>query len=83
MMTENFSEEKSENKTYAMIIMILNFLAIIFFLIYSIHIRRMLIKWVISLDKGYVTASDFAILAKHLPDDITEDDLKKIIEDEF
>ena len=72
----DYDEEKNHNRIYGLVILILNFIVIIFFLLYSIKIRKYLVKKEISLDRGYVTASDFSMLAKNLPDDLTEDELK-------
>lgn len=56
--------------------MSLNLLGIVIVLISSIFIRRALVKRKLEIDRDTITASDFAIIAYHLPDNITEEQLK-------
>lgn len=63
--------------------MYLNLICIIFFLFYSIKIRANLVQMKWEIDKDMITASDFAVLAYNLNDELTEFELKQYIEKEF
>lgn len=63
--------------------MYLNLFCILFFLIYSIKIRANLVQMKWEIDKDMITASDFAVLAYNLPDDLTESELKALVEKDF
>jgi hypothetical protein len=56
---------------FADIVMYLNSAGIIYILIHSIYQRRMLVSLNIELDKDHTSPSDFAILARNLPKNIT------------
>ena len=61
----------------------LNCAAIIYLLIHSIFLRRSLVKLNLDLDKGQITASDFAILGRNLPKNITQEVFKQRFESRF
>jgi len=56
---------------YADIIVYLNAVAIIYLLGHSIYLRRMLIKYNMQLDADATTPSDFTLIARNLPLDLT------------
>ena len=56
---------------YGDIAMYLNCAAIIYVLLFSIYLRRMLLKMKDEIDEEEQTASDFAVLARGLPHNIT------------
>jgi hypothetical protein len=56
---------------YADIVVYLNAAAIVIIVLYSIYVRRSLIAYSMELDKDLVSPSDFTILVRDLPRNIT------------
>ena len=56
---------------YADIVIYLNAVGIVYLLIHSIYLRHMLLTMSIDLDEDQITPSDYAILVKNLPTNIT------------
>ncbi|CDW71822.1 phage head-tail family partial [Stylonychia lemnae] len=65
------------------IILYLNAVGIIYLLIHSIYLRRMLIKLNQELDEDQISPSDFTLIARHLPQNITQDQLKAKFENQY
>lgn len=65
----------SEENTiiYADIIVYLNAIAIIYLLIHSIYLRRMLITYNIQLDDDAISPSDFTVVGRNLPLNLTQE----------
>lgn len=68
---------------YAEAIVYLNAIAIAYLLIHSIWLRKMLIQFNLDLDSDVVSPSDFTIVAKHLPKNLTPDQFKEKFEKQF
>lgn len=79
----NFGFIANEYNKYPNTCMYLNCVVIIYLLIHSIYLRRMIVKMNLDLDKGAVTASDFTIIARNLPTTISIEVLKKKFEKHF
>ena len=62
------------------IVLILNFVAILFFLSLSALFRNKLDKIFHGLDQKFYTAGDFAVLCKNLPTDATKEEIQVIID---
>ena len=54
-------------------ILYLNAAGILYLLIHSIYVRRMLVAYNQELDEDAVSPSDFTIIARHLPKNLTPD----------
>jgi hypothetical protein len=71
--TVNFYLADSEwgQFVYGDVVMYLNCVAIVYLIIHSIYMRRMLLKLKCDIDEEEVTASDFVVLARGLPKNLT------------
>jgi hypothetical protein len=56
---------------------------IIYILIHSIYLRRMLLRMGMELDEDHISPSDFAIIARHLPLNLPAEKLKERFENHF
>eukprot|EP00347_Sterkiella_histriomuscorum_P022863 403336874 len=68
---------------FADVIVYLNAAGIVYLLIHSIWLRKMLIQTNNDLDQDVVSPSDFTIVAKHLPKNLTPDQFKEKFEKQF
>jgi len=64
-------------------LMYLNMLGIGYLLIHTIFMRKNLVKMAAELDHKEVTPSDFALLVRNIPKDMTKEKLKELLEDRF
>jgi hypothetical protein len=64
-------------------LMYLNMVGIIYLLIHTIFMRRTLVKMALDLDHKEVTPSDFALLVRNIPADMTKEKLTELIECRF
>jgi hypothetical protein len=71
-----FSADKNSNLFRADIIVYLNILGVIYMLIHSIYLRRLLVSMSIDVDRQEISPSDFAILVRNLPKDVSKEKLK-------
>lgn len=69
--------------TQADFLMYFNMLGIIILLIHSICLRKQLVKMAHSLDERQVSPSDFALLVRNIPKDMTKEKLKELVESRF
>jgi hypothetical protein len=58
----------------------LNILGVLYVLLHSIFLRRILVKMSIDLDKKEVSPSDFAIVVRNIPSTMNKDQLKAELE---
>ena len=75
-----FSMDRNSNLFRADLIVYLNILGMVYMLFHSIYLRKMLVQASIDLDRTEISPSDFAILVRGLPLDITKEKLKEEIE---
>jgi len=68
--------DKNSNLFRADLIVYLNILGMVYMLFHSIYLRKLLVGASIFLDKSVVSPSDYAILVRNLPLDMTKDRLK-------
>lgn len=58
------------------VVVFLNIIGVIYMLLHSIYLRRLLVGMSIELDKKETSPSDFAILVRNLPKDVSKEQLK-------
>lgn len=78
-----WSTNKLSNLFRGDIVVYLNIIGVIYVLLHSIYLRKMLVGMGIELDKKDVSPSDFGIIVRNLPMDITKETLTKQIEEKF
>jgi hypothetical protein len=78
-----FSTDPKSNLFRADLIVYLNIVGVVYVLFHSIYLRRLLVSMSIELDQGEISPSDFAILVRNLPKDVTKERIKEQIESQF
>ena len=78
-----FSANPDSNLFRADLVVYLNIIGILYMLIHSIILRRNLVIMSIELDRKEISPSDFAILVRNLPKDVSKEKLKEQIEQKF
>jgi len=81
--TSMWSKDSKSYLFRADVMAYLNILGIIYVLIHSICLRKMLNNMTTELDNADISPKDYGILVKKIPKTTTSDDLKKMIENEF
>ncbi len=79
----NSSLSKADKIKYLDIILYLNSVGIIVLLIFSIAVRRKLIRINNDLDESQLTPSDYSVIARNLPLDLDPKDLKEKLQEEL
>lgn len=72
-----FSANPDSNLFRADVIVYLNILGVVYMLIHSIFLRRQLVIMSINLDRSEISPSDYAILVRNLPKDVSKEKLKE------
>jgi hypothetical protein len=70
-----FSSNPDSNLSRADFVVYLNILGVVYMLIHSISLRRLLVITTINLDREEISPSDYAILVRNLPKDVTKEEL--------
>ena len=78
-----WTTNKASNLFRSDIVVYLNIIGVIYVLLHSIYLRRMLVGMSIELDKKDVSPSDYGIVVRNLPKDITKETLIRQIEEKF
>lgn len=78
-----YSKDSKSNLFRSDLIVYLNIVGVVYMLIHSIFLRRMLVKMGIDVDKKEVSPSDYAILVRGLPPETDKDELKRNIEAQY
>jgi len=76
----NYSKDTKSNLFRGDIITYLNIVGVLYVLIHSIILRRILVRMSIELDKKEVSPSDFAIVVRNIPSTMNKDQLKAELE---
>jgi hypothetical protein len=71
-----WENEPTSNLFRADVVVFLNILGVVYMLLHSIYLRRLLVGMSIELDKKEISPSDFAILVRNLPEDVSKEQLK-------
>jgi hypothetical protein len=74
---------RESNLFRADVVVFLNIIGVIYMLIHSIYLRRVLVGMSIELDRKEISPSDFAILVRNLPKDVSKEKLKESVEKKF
>ena len=75
--------DRSSNLFRADLIVYLNILGVVYMLFHSIFLRRLLVGLSLEIDKKETSPSDFAIVVRNIPKNVTKDSLKVQIEKMF
>lgn len=75
--------DRSSNLFRADLIVYLNILGVVYMLFHSIFLRRLLVKLSLEIDKKETSPSDFAIVVRNIPKNVSKDSLKVQIEKMF
>lgn len=66
---------KKSNLFRADIIVYLNILGVVYMLLHSIYLRRMLVGMGLEIDRKEISPSDFAVVVRNIPIGTTKDSL--------
>jgi hypothetical protein len=64
-------------------LMYFNMIGIVYLLIHTIIMRNSLVKMALNLDHKEVTPSDFALIVRNIPKDMTKEKLTELLETRF
>lgn len=81
--TEMWSKDKTSYLYKADIYVYFNILGVIYVLLHSLYLRRMLVQTTAELDKIEISPSDFGLIVRNIPPSVTKDSLKVQIEKQF
>jgi hypothetical protein len=71
-----FSADPDSNLSRADVVVYLNILGVAYMLLHSISLRKTLVQLSIDLDRNEVSPSDFAIIVRNLPKDVSKESLQ-------
>ena len=72
-----WSTDKRSNLFRADIVVYLNIIGVLYMLFHSVYLRRLLVGMSIELDRKEISPSDYAILIRNLPKDVSKEKLKE------
>jgi hypothetical protein len=72
-----WSTDKNSNLFRADIVVYLNIIGVLYMLFHSVYLRRLLVGMSIELDRKEISPSDYAILIRNLPKDVSKEKLKE------
>jgi hypothetical protein len=81
--TKLFSADKNSNLFRADIVVYLNIIGVLYMLFHSVRLRQLLVGMSIELDRKEISPSDYAILIRNLPKDVSKEKLKEQVEKKF
>jgi hypothetical protein len=80
---QEFAFDVQNTAVMADTLMYLNMLGIIYLLIHTIFMRKKLVQMANTLDHKETTPSDFALLVRNIPKDMTKEKLTELIETRY
>ena len=71
-----YSPDRNSNLFRADVVVYLNIIGVLYMLFHSITLRKLLVGMSIDLDRKEISPSDYAILVRNLPKDVSKEKLK-------